>query len=140
MKQDLEEAAEKYADNYLLTFNIFDGKSFNVEAKRIFLAGVAFAQEELGQAEHREVAFKLECQRLREALEFIAKIPNRADVGDDVYDKMIMRQKATEALQAPKDWNDKLLSAGLHETFCIVRDQSQEIVGTCNCRLRNPKL
>lgn len=38
---------------------------------------------------------------------------------------------------AEKAMNDELLSQGLHEAFCIVRDYSVEERGQCNCRLRN---
>lgn len=38
---------------------------------------------------------------------------------------------------AEKAMNDELLSQGLHEAFCIVRDYSVESRGQCNCRLRN---
>lgn len=39
-----------------------------------------------------------------------------------------------------KKVNDDLLAEGLHEAFCVVRDGSVEVVGDCNCRLRNPSL
>ncbi len=63
------------------------------------------------------------------------------EVGES-FENAAMRVKDYRELlerkaRAGKRDDDELLSEGLHEAFCIVRDYSVEAKGQCNCRLRN---